>query len=113
MNFTAHHSEDQLFDAARRGEVLALQAALAAGVPVDAANDKGFTALILASWASSGDSVSAREDGNLLDLARLVVHAALAREESRGAHYRVDFPETSPFFERHLSWVRKVVARVD
>jgi len=70
-------------------------------------------ASLLASWTSSGESVAAREDGNLLDLARLVVHAALAREESRGAHYRVDFPETSPFFEKHLSWVRKVVARVD
>ena len=70
-------------------------------------------ATTLAGWRSSGESVEAREDGNLLDLARIVVHAALAREESRGAHYRVDFPETSPFFERHLSWVRKVVARVD
>jgi len=70
-------------------------------------------ASLLATWTASGDSVAAREDGNLLDLARIVVHAALAREESRGAHYRVDFPETSPFFEKHLSWVRKVVARVD
>ena len=70
-------------------------------------------ASMLASWTSSGESVAAREDRNLLDLARLVVHAALAREESRGAHYRVDFPETSPFFEKHLSWVRKVVAHVD
>lgn len=70
-------------------------------------------ASVLAGWTSSGETVEAREDGNLLDLARLVVHAALAREESRGAHYRVDFPETSPFFERHLSWMRKVVARVD
>ncbi|THG36239.1 L-aspartate oxidase [Glaciibacter flavus] len=34
------------------------------------------------------------EDANLLDLARLVVDAALAREESRGAHYRSDFPTT-------------------
>ena len=67
----------------------------------------------LASWTSAGETVADREDGNLLDLARIVVHAALAREESRGAHYRVDYPETSPFFEKHLSWVRKVVARVD
>jgi L-aspartate oxidase len=67
----------------------------------------------LSGWTAGGESVAAREDGNLLDLARLVVHAALAREESRGAHYRDDFPETSPVFERHLSWVRKVVARVD
>ena len=34
------------------------------------------------------------EDANLLDLARLVVDAALAREESRGAHYRSDLPTT-------------------
>ncbi|WP_419819293.1 L-aspartate oxidase [Glaciibacter flavus] len=34
------------------------------------------------------------EDANLLDLARLVVDSALAREESRGAHYRSDFPAT-------------------
>lgn len=76
-------------------------------VDLTAAADK------LAGWKSSGDSVAAREDGNLLDLARLVVHAALAREESRGAHYRVDFPESSPVFARHISWLRKVVARVE
>jgi L-aspartate oxidase len=34
------------------------------------------------------------EDANLLTLARLVVAAALAREESRGAHFRSDFPLT-------------------
>jgi len=68
---------------------------------------------ILAGWTSTDDTVAAREDGNLLDLARLVVAAALAREESRGAHYRDDYPETSPAFARHLSWMRKVVARVD
>ncbi|WP_314147540.1 L-aspartate oxidase [uncultured Leifsonia sp.] len=32
------------------------------------------------------------EDANLLQLGRLVVAAALAREESRGAHFRSDFP---------------------
>ncbi len=77
------------------------------------ATDLTAAAATLAGWRASGDSVAAREDGNLLDLARLVVHAALAREESRGAHYRVDFPETSPAFARHISWVRKVVARVE
>jgi succinate dehydrogenase / fumarate reductase, flavoprotein subunit len=37
--------------------------------------------------------LDALELENLVDLAQAVVHCALAREESRGAHYRVDFPE--------------------
>ncbi|GAA4163516.1 L-aspartate oxidase [Gryllotalpicola daejeonensis] len=36
------------------------------------------------------------EDRNLLDLARVVVDFALVREESRGAHYRADFPTPKP-----------------
>jgi L-aspartate oxidase len=38
------------------------------------------------------------EDANLLTVARVLVTAALAREESRGTHTRVDFPESSPAF---------------
>lgn len=34
------------------------------------------------------------EDASLLDLARAVTASALARHESRGAHYRLDFPKT-------------------
>jgi L-aspartate oxidase len=54
----------------------------------------------LAGWrASSGldgqRGRTEREDANLLDLARLVVSSALGREESRGAHFRSDFPLTS------------------
>ena len=30
---------------------------------------------------------------NMLCVARLMIHAALAREESRGCHFRADFPE--------------------
>jgi L-aspartate oxidase len=33
---------------------------------------------------------------NLVDAARAVIDAAAHREESRGAHYRSDFPETDP-----------------
>ena len=36
------------------------------------------------------------EDANLLAVARAVVASALARQESRGGHYRTDFPETDP-----------------
>ena len=31
------------------------------------------------------------------DVARLVVAAALRRSESRGGHYRADYPEPDPF----------------
>jgi L-aspartate oxidase len=34
------------------------------------------------------------ETANMLTVAQLIVAAALAREESRGGHYRTDFPET-------------------
>lgn len=47
------------------------------------------------------------EDANLLLLARTVTAAALAREESRGGHYRLDFPDTDPAKARPITLVRK------
>ena len=41
-------------------------------------------------------SVEASELRNLVDVARTIVLAAWAREETRGAHTREDFPETAP-----------------
>lgn len=38
---------------------------------------------------------------NMHQVAMLISSAALAREESRGGHYRTDFPNKSPLFERH------------
>ena len=35
-------------------------------------------------------------------LARLMAESALVREESRGSHFRVDFPSESEAFERHV-----------
>jgi L-aspartate oxidase len=43
------------------------------------------------------------EARNLLLVARLVASAALDREESRGAHYREDFPNPLPEWRRHQS----------
>jgi L-aspartate oxidase len=63
-------------------------------------------AVVLDGWAASG-AVEAprgpreREDDNLLLLARLVVAAALGREESRGAHFRSDHPVADPGTPRH------------
>ncbi|MEY4102422.1 MAG: L-aspartate oxidase, partial [Actinomycetota bacterium] len=48
------------------------------------------------------------EDANLLLLARTVTEAALARLESRGGHYRLDYPETNPALARPITLVRKV-----
>ena len=36
-----------------------------------------------------------QEESNLLTVARIIHEGALAREESRGAHYREDFPARS------------------
>lgn len=63
-----------------------------AGLERDAA---GLTeaAAVLAAWRADDPTPAGREDANLLDLGRLLVHAALRREESRGAHFRTDFSE--------------------
>jgi len=39
---------------------------------------------------------------NMLIVARLIAMSARQREESRGVHYRSDFPETSPSWQRHI-----------
>jgi len=39
---------------------------------------------------------------NMLTVSRLVVMFARQRQESRGVHYRTDFPDTSPDWQRHI-----------
>jgi len=59
----------------------------------------------LAAWEQAVAAPSDRpshELTNLLLAGRLVTEAALMREESRGAHYRTDFPETREAWRRHL-----------
>jgi L-aspartate oxidase len=45
---------------------------------------------------------SSYELDNLVLTGRLVAEAALIRQESRGAHFRTDFPEPSPDWVRHI-----------
>jgi succinate dehydrogenase/fumarate reductase flavoprotein subunit len=45
---------------------------------------------------------------NLLTVARLIARAALRREESRGAHYRDDFPRRDD-----INWNRRVTETID
>jgi L-aspartate oxidase len=51
----------------------------------------------------------AYEVTNLVLCARLVTEAALLREESRGAHFRTDFPRTSPEWQRHIVFRKNAV----
>ena len=39
---------------------------------------------------------------NLVLTGRLITEAALRREESRGAHFRSDFPQASTEWQRHI-----------
>jgi succinate dehydrogenase / fumarate reductase flavoprotein subunit len=39
------------------------------------------------------DLISALELGHLLEFAEVIVTGALARQECRGSHYRVDYPK--------------------
>lgn len=62
--------------------------------------------LRMALWRDCGLIREAAGLENLLDaphlLTRLVAESALAREESRGAHFRSDFPSESDKLERHV-----------
>jgi L-aspartate oxidase len=64
---------------------------------------------ILSAWQATLPAPTDRpshELSNLLTCARLVTEGALMREESRGAHYRSDFPERSQAWHRHIVFRR-------
>jgi L-aspartate oxidase len=64
----------------------------------------------LAAWESASPAPNDRashELCNMLLAGRLMAHAALLREESRGAHYRSDFPVPREEWRRHLTFRRK------
>jgi len=68
-------------------------------------------ATILATWESLLPQASDRpsyELNNLVLCARLVTEAALLRKESRGAHFRTDFPQTSPEWQQHIVFRKNV-----
>jgi len=58
-------------------------------------------------WRVDGTDVQALETGNLLLLARVLAAAALARRESRGAHFREDYPESSAMWQHSLVYELK------
>ncbi len=62
-------------------------------------------ALVLAAWYDTLQRPTDRpyyELCNMVLVGRLLIEAALIREESRGAHFRTDFPEPSKAWEKHI-----------
>jgi L-aspartate oxidase len=46
---------------------------------------------------------------NMLTVSEIIVHAALARKGSVGAHYRSDYKERGERWQEHLSWDRQTI----
>jgi L-aspartate oxidase len=88
-----------------RGELQGLMQRVA-GVVRDEAGLQDARAALEGWRVDVGDpsvaSVELLETANLLQLSRVLVQSALAREESRGAHFRADRPATDAAFEGHL-----------
>ena len=51
---------------------------------------------------STEPCVEAWETTNLFQLAQAILKAALIRQETRGSHWREDFPETSELWRKHI-----------
>ncbi|HVG26237.1 MAG TPA: L-aspartate oxidase [Acidobacteriaceae bacterium] len=59
-------------------------------------------------WRVEGTDVESLETANLLTLGRVAARAALERRESRGAHFRHDFPESTAAWQRTLVYASTV-----
>ena len=52
----------------------------------------------------NNDLQDALEARKMLDVASMVIESALIRLESRGAHYREDFPETKDKWKKSIDF---------
>jgi len=90
---------------------LAIQLSMSEGAGVmrseESLNETLATLNQLASRTSTEPRIEAWEVSNLHLLATAIVRGALVRKESRGSHWRSDFPETDP------GWHKRVVQRYD
>ncbi|MCK4723404.1 MAG: hypothetical protein KAT75_08865, partial [Dehalococcoidia bacterium] len=72
---------------------------------VRSGEDLAEAAATLAAWQSSVPQPTDRpsyELNNMILNARLMTEAALLRQESRGAHFRTDFPESLSDWQKHI-----------
>ena len=58
--------------------------------------------LELEQWCIPGNTIAQRETANMLLLGKAVMTSALARCESRGAHFRNDFPKPDAALQRSI-----------
>ncbi len=68
-----------------------------------------LSARILQLWQRTmpkPEDLPSHELANMVLLARLMVESALLRQESRGSHFREDFPEPSEQWEKHVVLTR-------
>jgi len=61
----------------------------------------------IATQVSKNPCVEAWETTNLFTLAKVIVASALIREETRGSHWREDFPNESS------SWLKRIIEHMD
>ena len=96
-------AERVLLDPSVRGP-LGRAMTLGAGVLRSAASlaQAGAALAELSACTSTSPRPDAWEATDLLDVAAALVAAAARREETRGAHWREDFPEASPRWQGHL-----------
>jgi L-aspartate oxidase len=52
-------------------------------------------------WLARRSPAEGSEARNMREVALLIARCALAREESRGAHFRTDYPERRAEFPKH------------
>ncbi|MCH7714008.1 MAG: L-aspartate oxidase [Chloroflexi bacterium] len=70
-----------------------------------------LSARILQLWQRTmpkPEDLPSYELANMVLLARLMVEAALLRQESRGSHFREDFPQPSEQWEKHLVFTQDI-----
>ncbi|MEW6446621.1 MAG: L-aspartate oxidase [Bacillota bacterium] len=92
------------------GELRALMQEHVGAVRVGAGLEAALKRFEEWAWVRQKESASPElmEYRNMLDVAELITEAALMRTESRGGHYRADYPESKERWKKHIILRRQV-----